>query len=86
MSIKDADILELKDRYSFIIQEYAKLALELAPLLDKFGKYKRELEIITTEFVRRGFRPKDPEGFDKLIQEELDKRGIKADVGQQKIT
>lgn len=82
MSLSDTDILELNDRYTFLIKEYTKLAIEIAPLLDRFGKYKKELELITVEFVKRGFNPKNPEGLEKMIQDELDKRGIKVEDGR----
>jgi hypothetical protein len=79
MSLEDADILELTDRYNFIVNEYVQLAVKLAPLLEKFGKYKKELEALTVEFVRRGVTAENPKGLASLIQEELDKRGIGVD-------
>jgi len=78
MSLQDTDILELVDRYSFLIKEYGQLALQIAPQLDKFGKYKQELELITAEFVKRNFVPSEPTDLRKFIEEELQKRGIKS--------
>lgn len=79
MGLKDADILELTDRYTFLIKKYGELALELAPKLEKFGKYKKELQLITLEFVERGVNIKDPESLKNLLKEEIDKRGIDID-------
>ena len=77
MSIEDADTLELVDRYNYLIKKYGELALELVPMLDKFGKYKKELQLLTVEFVNRGVNTKDPESLTKLVKDELEKRGLK---------
>ena len=76
MSLEHVDTLELLDRYNFLIKKYGELALEIAPLLDKFGKYTRELQLITVEFSNRGVKADDPESLTKLVQEELEKRGL----------
>lgn len=76
MSLEHSDILELKDRYTFLMEKYATLALEVAPQLDKLGKYRKELQIITAEFVRRGADIEDSEFLENLIKEELQKRGL----------
>ena len=75
MSLEDADILELTDRYNYLIQQYAKLSIELADKLEKFGKYKKELETLTVEFGRRGASVEDPEPLKKLVEQEISKRG-----------
>lgn len=87
MSLEDADIIELTERYNFLIQKYVDLAVELAPKLEKFGKYKRELQLLSVEFVRRGVDVRDPESLTNLVAEELKKReGKQADGTQQSIT
>jgi hypothetical protein len=85
VSLEDADTFELTDRYNYLVQEYVKLSVELAGKLEKFGKYKKELEMLTVEFVRRGVDVKDSEPLTNLIKDELEKREIKED-GQQKKT
>ena len=77
MSLEDTDLFELTDRYIYLVQEYVKLATEIAPKLEKFGKYKQELQAIVVEFARRNVTPNDPENLKKLIEEELAKRGTK---------
>ena len=77
MSIESADTFELVDRYNYLIQEYVKLAGELVPKMEKFGKYRQELQALTVEFVRRGVNVSDPEPLKKLVEEELQKRNIK---------
>lgn len=72
--IKDADTSELVDRYNYLVEKYVELATELATKLEKFGKYKKELQVITAEFVDRGFDYKDSESLTKLIEEEIKKR------------
>ena len=74
MSLEDTDILELQDRYFYLIPLYVQLAMELAPKIEKFGKYRKELQLLTAEFVRRGVSTSDPEGLTKLVEEELTKR------------
>lgn len=72
--IENADIVELEERYKFLLQKYAELATELASKMDKFGKYRQELLVLTNEFSRRGVKIDDPEGLKKFIEEELLKR------------
>ena len=79
MSLESADVLELMDRYTFLIHEYVKIAEELAGKLEKFGKYKQELQALSVEFVRRGVKPQDPQSLKKIIEDEILKRGIKTD-------
>lgn len=74
MSLEDFDILELQDRYLYLMTEYVNLARELAPKLDKFGKYRKELQLLTVEFSRRGVTVEDPDSLKKLIEAELEKR------------
>jgi hypothetical protein len=76
MSFENVDTSELVDRYDFLIKKYAELALELVPLLDKFGKHKKELQLLTVEFVNRGVDVKDPEKLSMLVMEEMNKKGI----------
>jgi hypothetical protein len=74
MSLEDFDILELQDRYLYLMKEYVNLAIEIAPKMDKFGKYRKELQLLAVEFSRRGFTVEDPESLKKLVEAELDKR------------
>jgi len=79
MSLESADILELMDRYNYLALEYVKLAGELVAPLEKFGKYKQELQALVVEFDRRGVKPNDPEPLKQMVTEELIKRGVKID-------
>lgn len=78
--LETIDLLELVDRYNYLIQEYAKLSIELATKMEKFGKYKNELEIITAEFIKRGYNHKDPDHLVKMVEEEIKKREQNKDV------
>ena len=80
--LKDVDILELADRYNFIIEKYVALAVDLAPRLDKFGKYKQELELISVEFVARGYTPSNSESLKKMVEEAIQKRKTENNVEQ----
>lgn len=73
-SLENADTLELLDRYKFLIKKYSELALELSVKLDKFGKYRNELQLLTVEFSKRGVTAEDPESLKKIIEQELEKR------------
>jgi len=74
MSLKDADIFELTERYNSVLREYVDLAIELAPKLEKFGKQKRELQLLSVEFVERGVSVEDPDSLKNLVMQELEKR------------
>lgn len=81
MSIfKDVDTADLVSRYNSLIEKYVKIAQEIAPQLEKFGKYRQELQEITVEFINRGVTPQDPDSLISVIQEELNKRDIKEDA------
>ena len=72
--LQSTDTLELLDRYNNLIKKYVELSIELAPKIEKFGKYRNELQILSTEFVRRGFKVDEPESLKKLLEEEIKKR------------
>jgi hypothetical protein len=76
-NLENSDILELVDRYNYLIKQYVELSVEVAAKLDKFGKYRNELQILSTEFVRRGFKIEDPESLNALVASELAKRSQK---------
>ena len=68
------DVLELKDRYDDLSKKYVDLALKIAPLLEQFGRYRKELEFIMKEFSRCGYTPKTNEDLVKIVEEEIKKR------------
>jgi hypothetical protein len=70
------DTSEMIGRYTSLVEKYVALATELAPKLEKFGKFREELQHITMELVARGVELKDPESLVALISSELEKRGI----------
>ena len=72
--MEDLVLLDLIDRYTFLSKKYGDLALELAPKLEQFGKYRKELQFIVDEMSKRGIKPDDPENTKKIIEEELNKR------------
>lgn len=65
---------ELLQRYNSLISKYVDLAKDLAPKLEKFGKYREELQFITAQFQERGFDPQVPDSLTKMIEEELKNR------------
>jgi hypothetical protein len=81
MSVFDSvDTADLLNRYNSLIEKYVKIAKEIAPQLEKFGKYRQELQEITVELINRGVTPQDPDSLIKVMQEELEKRDIKEDA------
>ena len=72
--LQSTDTLELVDRYNNLIKKYVELSIELAPKIEKFGKYRNELQILSMEFVRRGFKVDEPESLKTLLEEEIKKR------------
>jgi hypothetical protein len=78
MSVYDgADTQELLARYGDLMEKYVKLAKELAPKLEKFGKYRQELQGITVELLNRNITPQDSKELTETIQEELQQRDLK---------
>lgn len=78
----NVELVDLVDRYNYLIKIYIPLAAEIAPKLDKFGKIRQELQVISSEFTRRGYVPESPEEFVKVVEEEIKKRGSPSDVNQ----
>jgi hypothetical protein len=74
MGLENEDILELTDRYNFLVVKYVELAISIAPRLDEFGRYRKELQTIVAEFVRRNIIAKTPEDLERKVQEEINKR------------
>lgn len=59
MGIENSDISELIDRYKTLIVDYVAIAPQLAKKLEEFGRLKKELELITSEFIRRKINVED---------------------------
>ena len=53
MSLESAETSELVDRYKILILDYQRLSIELASHLEKYGKVRKELQILLDEFVKR---------------------------------
>ena len=81
MALNDADNLELLERFDFLVKKYVPLAKELAEKFEKFGKYRKELQLISVELNNRGINPKDPEDLVKMLEDLLSRRGAQADEG-----
>jgi len=76
-NLDNVDTLELLDRYNNIIKKYCEISIELAPKLEKFGKYREELQLLSAEFKKRGYVPEEQDSLKKLIEKELETRNIK---------
>lgn len=53
MSLESSETSELIDRYKVLILDYQKLSSELAQHLEKYGKVRKELQILIDEFNKR---------------------------------
>lgn len=53
MGLDTAETAELTDRYRVLIVQYQKLSIELAQYLEKYGKVRKELQILIDEFTKR---------------------------------
>lgn len=51
--METSDSSELIDRYKVLILDYQKLSIELAQYLEKYGKVRKELQILLDEFNKR---------------------------------
>lgn len=78
-NLNETDLTELVERYNYLIKQYVPLAAEIAPKLDKFGKLRQELQVISSEFVKRGYKPEEPDSLLKMVEEELKKRNLSVD-------
>jgi len=71
MSLSEVDTLELVDRYYFLVKEYAKVAESLVPIMNEFGKTRKEIESIVLEISRRGEAVEEPEKLKKEVEEKI---------------
>ena len=77
MNIFDnVDTSELLERYGDLMSKYVKIAKELAPRLESFGKLRQELQAITLELASRNAVPEDSKDLVDDVKKEIDKRGI----------
>lgn len=72
--LQNTELNELVERYNYLIKQYASLALEIAPKIEKFGKVQQELDVIDTELKRRNFQGKTADEIQAKLEEELKKR------------
>lgn len=70
-NLENIDLSDLIQRYEQLIKSYVPLAIEVGEKLDKFGKIRQELQIISVEFVRRNYTPEDPEKLKSMIENAL---------------
>jgi len=71
VSLEDAHTMELTQRFDFVMEKYVNLAAEIAPKLEEFGKYRRELQLLVSEFERRGVSHNEPESLKKVLEEAM---------------
>lgn len=53
MSLGTSETAELVDRFKFLTIDYQKLSIELAKNLEKYGKIRQELIILSEELNKR---------------------------------
>lgn len=71
--MNDLELLDLVDRYTYLSKKYGDLALDLAPKLEQFGKYRKELQFILEQMKKKGLDPQDSEKIKELLEQELQK-------------
>lgn len=74
MALKNADTLELLDRVNYLLSRYVPLAADLAPKLEEFGRYRKELQAIVVELNERGVTPEEPDGLRELLEAEEEEK------------
>lgn len=67
MSLEDTDTKDLLIRFDYLVDLYVKLARDLVPLFDRFGKTRRELQLLTAELKNRGAVANNKEDLEKII-------------------
>ena len=77
MSFKDSEDSELVDRYDYVIKEYVALATKIAPILEQFGRYRKELQALTVEINDRNLLVPESEELKAVIEETIkEKRDV----------
>lgn len=71
MNSDDIDLVELKDRYNYLVERYILLAKELAPKLEEFGRCKKEIEFINEQFAKKSQELVDSEKLMEKYEEDL---------------
>ena len=80
MAIEDEDTSDLIFRHQSLLEKYVPLAAHLNEELDKFGKYRKELQVITVELNTRGVSPEDPERLRTIVEQALKGKNAKTDT------
>lgn len=70
MSLENANTNDLLLRYEQLVGKYVELTVELSTKLEKFGKYRNELQLLTVELAKRGVVT-NSEKYENKIKEEL---------------
>ena len=74
MAISDIDTYELLDRFNQLIKKYVPLANELAIKVERFGKYRKELQSIVAELKTRDEIPQEHKALERKLLEVLEAR------------
>ena len=72
MSIENSDTSDLLFRYNDLVSKYVELSIDISQKLEKFGKYRKELQILTVELVKRDV-VSDLKSLEDKITEELNR-------------
>lgn len=65
------ELLELQDRYNYLAEKYVEAATRLIPLLEEFGRFKKEMEYITVEFAKYNQEPEEPKELEEKYLQKL---------------
>jgi len=92
MDLSDVDILELEERYNYLVKDYVDLSIELSTKLEKFGKIRKEIQLIIVEFDKRKHKVQEQKELEEKLldaQQNLDienkKNNIISQEDQQEI-
>jgi enoyl reductase-like protein len=69
MDLSQTDILELVDRYNYLLKQYVEMTVELADKLEKFGRVRKEIQLIVVELDQRKQDVKEPEELKKMLEQ-----------------
>jgi len=75
MSVESSETSELLYRFNSLANKYVKLSLEISKLFEKFGNYRKELQLIAVELGNRGINANSPEELTRQIEEAISKLG-----------
>lgn len=83
MSLKGCDTLELQDRFKDLVSQYVDITPALIEGLEKFGKVRKELQLIYVELQERNALPEVQ--LDSQLEDLVKKYNAQSDTTERSV-